>query len=160
MQQMERSVHKKFYKDNNTFKIYLIDCRLLALLSDSRPKDMLLDDKAFTEFKDANTENFFLQQLVDIRDVPTYYYRRASQLLGLNSLPSMTAKYSLAGLRQRKTSRPDRCARSLPTNFLTCHSMPSGSVCSHTSISSGWKTCPCLVSRDAFGPYNLSVFIV
>ena len=92
MQQMERSVHKKFYKDNNTFKIYLIDCRLLASPSDSRPKDMLLYDKAFTEFKDANTESFFLQQLVDIRDVHTYYYSKGKSTLGIELLAQYDSK--------------------------------------------------------------------
>lgn len=66
----------KFYKDDSAFKIYMLDCGLLALLSESRPQDMLLGDSAFTEFKGAYTENFFLQELVGVGNHPAYYYSK------------------------------------------------------------------------------------
>ena len=76
----------KFYKDNDAFKIYLLDCGLLALLSDSRPQDMLLGDNAFTEFKGAYTENYFLQELVGIGEIPTYYYSKDNSKLEIEFL--------------------------------------------------------------------------
>ena len=76
----------KFYKDNDAFKIYLLDCGLLALLSDSRPQDMLLGDNAFTEFKGAYTENYFLQELVGIGNIPTYYYSKDNSKLEIEFL--------------------------------------------------------------------------
>ena len=76
----------KFYKDNNAFKIYLLDCGLLALLSDSRPQDMLLGDNAFTEFKGAYTENYFLQELIGIGHIPTYYYSKDNSILEIEFL--------------------------------------------------------------------------
>ena len=76
----------KFYKDNDAFKIYLLDCGLLALLSDSRPQDMLLGDNAFTEFKGAYTENYFLQELVGIGGIPTYYYSKDNSKLEIEFL--------------------------------------------------------------------------
>ena len=76
----------KFYKDNDAFKIYLLDCGLLALLSDSRPQDMLLGDNAFTEFKGAYTENYFLQELVGIGGIPTYYYSKDNSRLEIEFL--------------------------------------------------------------------------
>ena len=76
----------KFYKDNEAFKIYLLDCGLLALLSDSRPQDMLLGDNAFTEFKGAYTENYFLQEIVGIGGIPTYYYSKDNSTLEIDFL--------------------------------------------------------------------------
>lgn len=76
----------KFYKDNDAFKIYLLDCGLLALLSDSRPQDMLLGDNAFTEFKGAYTENYFLQELVGIGEVSVYYYSKDNSRLEIEFL--------------------------------------------------------------------------
>lgn len=76
----------KFYKDNEAFKIYLLDCGLLALLSDSRPQDMLFGDNAFTEFKGAYTENYFLQEIVGIGGIPTYYYSKDNSKLEIEFL--------------------------------------------------------------------------
>jgi len=82
----------KFYKDNDAFKIYLLDCGLLALLSDSRPQDMLLGDNAFTEFKGAYTENFFLQEIVGIGDIPVYYYSKDNSTLEIDFLAQYDGK--------------------------------------------------------------------
>lgn len=76
----------KFYKDDNAFKIYMLDCGLLALLSESRPQDMLLGDNAFTEFKGAYTESFFFQQLVGIGNFPVYYYSKDNSRLEIDFL--------------------------------------------------------------------------
>lgn len=76
----------KFYKDNSAFKIYMLDCGLLALLSESRPQDLLLGDNAFTEFKGAYTENFFLQELVGIGNIPAYYYSKDNSRLEIDFL--------------------------------------------------------------------------
>lgn len=76
----------KFYKDDNAFKIYMLDCGLLALLSESRPQDMLLGNNAFTEFKGAYTENFFLQELMGIGQIPAYYYSKDNSRLEIDFL--------------------------------------------------------------------------
>ena len=82
----------KFYKDDNAFKIYMLDCGLLALLSESRPQDMLLGDNAFTEFKGAYTENFFLQELTGIGSIPAYYYSKDNSRLEVDFLVQQDGK--------------------------------------------------------------------
>ena len=69
----------KFYKDNDAFKIYMLDCGLLALMSDVRPQDMLLGDNAFTE-------SYFLQELVGIGGIPAYYYSKDNSTLEIEFL--------------------------------------------------------------------------
>lgn len=76
----------KFYKDNDAFKIYMLDCGLLAVMSDVRPQDMLLGDNAFTEFKGAFTESYFLQELVGIGGIPAYYYSKDNSTLEIEFL--------------------------------------------------------------------------
>lgn len=76
----------KFYKDNDAFKIYMLDCGLLALMSEARPQDMLLDDNAFTEFKGAFTESYFLQELMGIGGIPAYYYSKDNSTLEIDFL--------------------------------------------------------------------------
>ncbi len=53
----------KFYADNNAFKLYVLDCGLLACMSEASPNQMLLGMAVFTEFKGSFTENFVIQQL-------------------------------------------------------------------------------------------------
>ena len=76
----------KFYKDDDAFKIYLLDCGLLAYLSEARPQDMLLGDNAFTEFKGAFTENYFLQELIGMGGIPVYYYSKDNSTLEIDFL--------------------------------------------------------------------------
>ena len=76
----------KFYKDDDAFKIYLLDCGLIAYLSEARPQDMLLGDNAFTEFKGAFTENYFLQELIGMGGIPVYYYSKNNSTLEIDFL--------------------------------------------------------------------------
>ena len=66
----------KFYADSSAFKIYLLDCGLLATLCEAEPADILLGSKAFVEFKGAFAENFVLQQLTAKISHSVYYYSK------------------------------------------------------------------------------------
>ena len=43
----------KFYEDRDAFKLFLLDCGLLACMTDASAGQMLIGDNAFTEFKGA-----------------------------------------------------------------------------------------------------------
>ena len=66
----------KFYADPSAFKIYMNDCGLLAAMSEAEPREMLLGDNLFREFKGAFTENYVLQQLVPQQDLSVYYFSK------------------------------------------------------------------------------------
>ena len=53
----------KFYADSSAFKLYMLDCGLLARMCNAPANEMLVGTKAFVEFKGALAENFVLQQL-------------------------------------------------------------------------------------------------
>ena len=64
----------KFYEDFAAFKLYLSDCGLMGAMAETEPKNVLLGDSVFTEYKGAFTEQYVLQQMIatGIRNV--YYY--------------------------------------------------------------------------------------
>lgn len=63
----------KFYEDLKAFKLFFLDCGLLACLSDAKASQMLVSDNAFREFKGAFTEQYVMQQLVSMGISPYYW---------------------------------------------------------------------------------------
>lgn len=63
----------KFYEDMEAFKLFLLDCGLLACMTDASADQMLIGDNVFTEFKGAFTEQYVLQQLLALGLTPYYW---------------------------------------------------------------------------------------
>lgn len=63
----------KFYEDMDAFKLFLLDCGLLACMTDASADQMLIGDNVFTEFKGAFTEQYVLQQLLALGFKPYYW---------------------------------------------------------------------------------------
>ena len=76
----------KFYADSSAFKLYLIDCGLLACLSDSNPYSLLLGDNAFVEYKGAFAENYVLQHLMTVPDTSVYYFSKDNSTMEIDFL--------------------------------------------------------------------------
>ena len=76
----------KFYADNNAFKLYLLDCGLLACMTEANPNQMLLGMTAFTEFKGSFTENFVIQQLKSAGCQSAYYYSKDNSTMEVDFL--------------------------------------------------------------------------
>lgn len=66
----------KFYADMDAFKLYLLDVGLLGALTMTPPEQILIGDNIFGEYKGAFTENFVLQQMKTIANLPIYYYSK------------------------------------------------------------------------------------
>lgn len=64
----------KFYEDFTAFKLYLCDCGLMGAMADTAAKDVLIGDSVFTEYKDAFTEQYVLQQILSSGISDIYYY--------------------------------------------------------------------------------------
>ncbi len=76
----------KFYADNNAFKLYMLDCGLLACMAEANPNMLLLDNNAFVEFKGAFTENFVLQHIKTIPNSSVFYYSKDNSTLEIDFL--------------------------------------------------------------------------
>lgn len=63
----------KFYASPDAFKMFLLDCGLLGCMAGTTASDMLVDNKVFTEFKGAFSEQFVAQELVSMGATPYYW---------------------------------------------------------------------------------------
>ena len=62
------------YGDRAAFKLYMLDCGLLATMSGLEPSAVLQGNALFTEFKGALTEQYVLQTLKLNKDLPVGYW--------------------------------------------------------------------------------------
>lgn len=63
----------KFYEDLDAFKLFMLDCGLLACMVNAPADQMLIGNNVFTEFKGAFTEQYVMQQL-QVLDFTPYYW--------------------------------------------------------------------------------------
>lgn len=71
----------KFYVDNNSFKLYLLDVGLLGALASAPPVKILIGDNIFNEYKGAFTENYVIQQLRTLADMPVCYFSKENSMM-------------------------------------------------------------------------------
>lgn len=76
----------KFYCDHSAFKLYFLDCGLLACLSEAPPKDLLFGANAFVGFKGAFTENYVLQQYKAVTGATPYYFSKDNSTMEVDFL--------------------------------------------------------------------------
>ena len=87
VERCNKPVHPlKFYADNSAFKLYMLDCGLLACMSEANPNMLLLDHNAFVEFKGAFAENFVLQHLKTIPNSSVFYYSKDNSTMEIDFL--------------------------------------------------------------------------
>ena len=68
------------YEDLSAFKLYILDVGLLGALSNLSAKTILDEDKIFTEFKGALTEQYVLQQLKNKQNKSINYWTSRSNV--------------------------------------------------------------------------------
>jgi predicted AAA+ superfamily ATPase len=64
----------KAYEEMDAFKLFIVDVGMLAALGNLDVKTLLDGNAIFEEFKGALTEQFVLQQLKTMPDIPVYYW--------------------------------------------------------------------------------------
>ncbi len=89
---VERPV--KFYEDNDSFKLFLLDLGLLGAMSEISAKDILVKNTAFTEYKGAFTEQYVLQELVGT-DLKVYYYSKENSTLEIDFIVQKDELYPI-----------------------------------------------------------------
>lgn len=68
----------KAYEDMKAFKLFVSDIGLLSCLTDLDTKTIVKGNDIFTEFKGSLTEQFVLQQLKTLENIPTYYWTNSN----------------------------------------------------------------------------------
>ncbi len=62
------------YAESSAFKLYLLDCGLLSTRALLEPEVIIEGNDIFTEFKGSLTEQYVLQELKNIEDLPLAYW--------------------------------------------------------------------------------------
>jgi predicted AAA+ superfamily ATPase len=62
------------YVDSKNFKLFLLDVGLLSCMSGLEPQIILEQNRFFAEFKGAITEQFVLQEIKSMGDIPVFYW--------------------------------------------------------------------------------------
>ncbi len=62
------------YADVSAFKLFMADVGLLGVMGNIDPKTTINGNVIFQEFKGAITEQYVLQQLVNIEAMPLFYW--------------------------------------------------------------------------------------
>ena len=104
----------KFYEDPNAFKLYLVDIGLLGALTMVPPDQILIGDNVFKEYKGAFTENFVIQQLNTIPNLPVYYYSKDNSTLEIDFMVQAADKVMPVEVKAEENTK----AKSLRT-FVT-----------------------------------------
>ena len=73
----------KFYEDYDAFKLFMLDLGLLGAMSDVSAKDILINNKAFSEYKGAFTEQYVLQE-IEASECKSYYYSKDNSRLEID----------------------------------------------------------------------------
>ncbi len=76
----------KFFADNSAFKLFLLDCGLLACMAQANPHAMLLGTNAMDAFKGAFTENYVLQQMRAVCDSSIFYFSKDNSTMEVDFL--------------------------------------------------------------------------
>lgn len=66
----------KFYEDFDSFKLFFLDCGLMAALSETPASQMVIGDNIFEEYKGAYTEQFVFQELRSVIKNSVFYFAK------------------------------------------------------------------------------------
>lgn len=70
----------KFYADISSFKLFMLDCGLLAAMNETPPEILLVANNGMGEFKGAFTENYVMGQLVAACGKSVFYFTNDAKL--------------------------------------------------------------------------------
>lgn len=71
------------YEDFSVFKLYLVDIGLLGAMVKTEPKQVLINNQIFTEYKGGMTEEYVLQEMKSLGIEPIYYHKTDDSRLEL-----------------------------------------------------------------------------
>lgn len=82
----------KAYEDIGAFKLFMSDVGLLSAMCELDVKTLLEGTVIFEEFKGALTEQYVLQQLKTLKDLPIYYWTSDSGIAELDFIVQINGK--------------------------------------------------------------------
>ena len=84
----------KFYEDTEAFKLFVLDLGLMGAMSEVSANDVIANNKAFTEYKGAFTEQYVLQEIIS-NGLKAYYYTKDNSSLEIDLIVQKSLIYPL-----------------------------------------------------------------
>ncbi|MCH5236896.1 MAG: ATP-binding protein [Muribaculaceae bacterium] len=82
----------KFYLEDDTFKLFLLDVGLLGAISNVSAPMILLGNNIFSEYKGAFTENYVLTQLITCNPIEISYFTKDNSTVEIDFLIQFAGK--------------------------------------------------------------------
>lgn len=111
----------KFYADINAFKLYLLDVGLLGAMAMTPPAQTLIGNNVFSEYKGAFTENFVLQQMKTLPDLPVYYYSKENSTMEVDFLVQAGTRVIPVEVKAEENVKAKSLATFVNRDFASCH---------------------------------------
>jgi len=73
----------KFYEDNNTFKLFMVDIGLMGAMADTPAESVIVGDNIFKEYKGAFTELYVLTEM-RAAGITAYYHTPENSLIEID----------------------------------------------------------------------------
>ncbi len=84
----------KFYEDMEAFKLFVLDLGLMGAMSEVSANDVIANNKVFTEYKGAFTEQYVLQEIIS-NGLKSYYYSKENSSLEIDLIVQKSSIYPL-----------------------------------------------------------------
>ena len=110
-----------FYADMNAFKLYLLDVGLLGAITKTPADQILIGSNVFSEYKGAFTENYVLQQIKTLADVPTYYYSKDNSTQEVDFIAQKGSRILPIEVKAEDNVKAKSLATFITHDFASCH---------------------------------------
>ena len=110
----------KFYADMDAFKLYLLDIGLLGALTQTPADQILIGNNVFSEYKGAFTENFVLQQIITLPDIPVYYYSKDNSTQEVDFIVQSGSKIIPIEVKAEENVKSKSLASFITRDFASC----------------------------------------
>ena len=104
------------YEDLSAFKLYLVDVGLLGAMVNVDPKQVLVANTIFSEYKGGMTEQYVLQQMVSHGTDPIYYHTSDDSRLEIDYLVQHNAQLLPIEVKAEGNVRANSLTRLLKDN--------------------------------------------
>lgn len=111
----------KYYRDANAFKLYLLDVGLLGAMADVPPDQILIGSRIFSEYKGSFSENFVLQQIKPLDDMPIGYFSKDNSTMEVDFVLQVNNEILPVEVKAENNVKSKSLRNFITEDFAECH---------------------------------------
>ena len=104
------------YEDLTAFKLYVLDVGLLGAMVDTDPKNVLINNNVFSEYKGGMTENYVLEEMKSHGVSPIYYHKTGDSRAELDFIIQREGKVTPIEVKAESNVRANSLSAMLEKN--------------------------------------------